>query len=76
MKITPAQRKALEWIEANQPVRWFPCDSAAPSLSFAKRLVKIGFVRQVRPDAPVGMVEFSLTDVGRAAIAPTPKESA
>lgn len=64
MKITPAQRKALEWIRDNEPVRWFPCDKTGPSLSFAKRLVKIGLVRQVRPVGPVGMCEFSLTEKG------------
>lgn len=74
MKLTPAQRKALKWFKENEPVRWFPCDNTGLSLSFSRRLVKLGFVRQVRPVGAVGMCEFSLTEQGIAAI--TSKQAA
>lgn len=74
MKLTPAQRKALEWIRANEPVRWFPCDGEGPSLSFAKKLVKMGLVRETRPAGPIAMMEYSVSDTTRSALGPSPDQ--
>lgn len=75
MKLTKAQRKAMEWVRDHEPVGTFPLDGSAPSMTFVtKRLVKLGYVHRVgsektsRPGIFAAFSTFALTDAGRAAL--------
>lgn len=75
-KLTPAQKRALAWIEANEPVSMFPCDGSAPSARFVGKLVDLGFVESVGREAGMfGFSKFALTDHGRSLLHPTPTPS-
>lgn len=68
MRLTPAQRKALQWFKAHEPVGAFPMDG--PSLSFVRRLVRMGLVEEVgREPGRFGFTKFARTTAGRAALA-------
>lgn len=71
-KLTKPQRKAMEWVAANEPVSTFPLDGVAPDMRFVtKRLVKLGYVECVGKESGNGFFAFStfaLTEAGRAAI--------
>lgn len=76
-KLTPAQKRALTWIEANEPVSAFPCDGIAPDLRFVKRLEKMGFVESVgREPGMFGFIKFALTGHGRSLLHSSGKEAA
>jgi len=72
MKLTKAQRKAMEWVRANEPVGTFPLDGTAPDMRFVtKRLVKLGYVERAGKETQGGFfayTTFALTDAGRAAL--------
>lgn len=71
-KLTKAQRKAMEWVRANEPVSKFPCDGTAPNIRLVtKLLVTLGYVEKVGIEPGPGTLSFSkfaLTDAGRAAL--------
>lgn len=65
MMLTKAQRRALEYVRDNEPVKLFP--ASGPSLSFVRKLVDQGLVRTEAPSA-FGFIRYLLTDAGRAAL--------
>jgi hypothetical protein len=75
-RLTKAQRKAMEWVAANEPVGTFPLDGIAPDMRFVtKRLVRLGYVERVGTEAQRGFFAFStfaLTDAGREALKASP----
>lgn len=73
MKLTSAQRDALEWIAANEPVCWFPCDGSGPTHRQAKKLFDKGLLLETRPVGAVGM--YGLSAAGAAALDAAPATS-
>ena len=77
-KLTKAQRKALEWVRAHEPVGSFPCDGTAPDMRFVtRRLVSLGYVERVGTEAQRGFFAFStyaLTEAARLALAEDGRE--
>lgn len=70
MKLTPAQRKALQWISAREPVSAFTADG--PSLRFVKKLIDLGLVESVGVEpGRWGFTKFATTDAGRSALSPS-----
>ena len=68
-KMTPARRKALEWIAANEPVSLFPTDGSGASLVMAKRLRMMGLVEDCgREPGRFGFAKYRITNAGRAAL--------
>lgn len=74
-KLTPAQKRALTWIEANEPVCTFPCNGTAPSTRFVGKLVDLGFVESCGQEAGrFGFTKFALTDHGRSLLRPSSQQ--
>lgn len=69
MKLTKAQKNALEWFQRNEPVSAFPCDGTAPTLKFVKRLCDLGLVEIVGKDTGrLAFTKFAMTEAGRQAL--------
>ena len=76
-KLTPAQRKALQWIKAHEPVSMFPCDGTAPSMHFVKKLRQNGLVTDFGKEASKwGFTLFAVSDLGRKLLDGTAKGDA
>lgn len=70
-KLTKAQRKAMEWVLANEPVSTFPLDGIAPDMRFVtRRLVGLGYVEEVGKEGGriFAFSKFALSSAGRAAL--------
>lgn len=67
-KLTKAERAALAWLKANEPVSAFPC-SGPCTLSMAKRLGKVGLVEHAGFDpGRFGFVSMVVSAAGRVAL--------
>ena len=62
--MTPLARTALQWFERHGPIGWF--DHAAPTATMRRRLVRLGYVEEIRP--VVGLLKYQVTKTGREAL--------
>jgi hypothetical protein len=72
LKLTKQQKWALTWFRDNGAVGSFLTDGSMPSLSFTKKLQRMGFVEIVGKEAGGGFFAFSkfdLSEAGRNALA-------
>lgn len=73
-KLTPAQRKALEWLIEHEPVSMFPFDGVAPRVRFVSKLVDMGLAESIGVEpGRFGFTKFAVSEAGRAALMPSPK---
>ena len=68
MKLTKAQKNAIDGLQRNEPVSAFPCDGTAPTLKFVKRLCDLGLVEIVGKDTGrLAFAKFAMTEASSAA---------
>jgi hypothetical protein len=68
--LTKAQRTALEWIQAREPIGQFPL-SGGPKLGFVRKLKDAGLIeeRGKEPGRLFAFVRYGLSQAGRDALA-------